>query len=174
MMYLTTTIALGLSLGMVSIVSGPGPEDFLKPDGTLKHPLSMTEERGGIAGPRVTIYSIKPDGTYTRKSYTRFVDQNGDEKKRGESTREGKLGKEKLGEIAKALASQKFVDLPKQIGAEEPVNPHAIIIDLGEKRTTCSAGAQTQPGQGADADQHWTRFKAVAEAIKAPIEAENK
>jgi len=155
----------------MAATAGQGVGDIMKPDGTLKHPITMIEEQGGFAGPKVTIYEIKADGSFVRKSYTRYVDKDGNEKKRGESTREGKLTKEHLDTVAKTLAEHKFVELPKKIGQEAKVNPRTVSIDYGEKRTTLSGDPVGQPGKAAAESKEGARFSAVAEAIKSPIEA---
>lgn len=169
---------VGAIIGQAGPASGQGPDTYLKPDGTLKEPLTLTVAQGGIAGPRVTIYSIDADGAYTRKSHTLVIDKDGDEQKRGESVRKGKLPKEKLGEIAKVLASQKFVELPDSIGTEAKVNARTTVIDAGCKRATLSSGPQDGPGQfkadDPSGDAARDRFTAVARAIRETIDDEKK
>jgi hypothetical protein len=166
---ITQMVLVGM---MLLTVSGEGPEAYLEPDGLLKQAITLTEEQGGIAGPRVTVNAIEPDGSFTRRSYTRFVNKDGDEEKRGETVRKGKLTKEQLGTIARELTAQKFAALPSTIGTEVKVNPRSLAIDVGLKRCTLYGAPRENPDQPlADDPQNARgRFSILARVIRKALD----
>lgn len=168
----TTAMLMGTILVVTLAAPCQDPGAYLGPDGRLKHQVVLSEEQGGIAGPRVNDYVIEPDGSYTRRSYTRYVNKDGDEERRAESTRRGKLTAEQLGAIARELASREFDKLPSTIGEEAKANPRSVTITVGLKRITHFGAPRDggEPASGDDPSHPRSRFAAVARAIRKAID----
>lgn len=180
-------IAEYLMLGMVCGIliggglSGDDPSTYRAGDDSakrLKETLILREQQGGIAGDTGTIRTIEPDGRWRLEE---FRTEDGQEQTRTVKT--GRLSPAELEALAKRFSSPDFQDLPEQVGEEEPINPHKVIIQFGKKRTTLSGIAprfdedetikglimKTASGRGLAENKVWTRCADLADSIESRV-----
>src|SRR5262249_33694158 len=147
----------------------------------LKHRLVLREEQLGFAGVSGRMWVIEPDGRW------KLVDlQPAGSGKVQETTRQsGRLTANQLGALAKGLASQDLTGLPNKIGEAPKVNPHRIVLKLGEKQmvlngivprrsrqtTIRELITKSAPKPEAPGSKHWNRWAAVVHAVESHASA---
>lgn len=102
--------------------------------GQLKHAFSLRLAQGGFAGFSGHLFSIKKDGSWTRRP---FLNQNV-----RAADAKGKLKKEQLKKLDEILSQHKIMQLPKTFGMQVGANPEKLTIRFGE----FSAQATLPPG----------------------------
>ena len=122
-------------------------------------PLTLKEEQGGFVGTTGTIWSIRPDCTFT---VSRFVND-----KVQEPHVQGKLSPEQQANLVAMLSEKSVAGLPAQMGKPASVNPHRISLDYHGRTSTLNlppGGAEAL--KASDSDDATRRLVEASEAIK--------
>lgn len=125
--YVAAGLAVLIGLGEVTL-GNAGIAEFMAQDGQLRDELRVRDGQHGVVGETGTLWVIEPSGAFTVSS---FVNQ-----KVGPPEREGNLTAEQLELVAQSLASQRFSDLPLQIGEGAPPNARVISVAFGQESAT--------------------------------------
>jgi hypothetical protein len=124
-------------------------------------PLTLKEAQGGFVGMTGTIWSIRPDCTY---SVSRFVNDRVEE-----PHLKGQLTPEQKAKLEAVLSEKAVAGLPAQVGELAKVNPHRISLDYDGKTSTLNLPPGTTGAEALKAsspDDPARRLVEVSEAIK--------
>lgn len=124
---LAAGFAVLLGLGGVAL-GNTDLAELMGHDGQLRDELRVRDGQHGVVGETGTLWVIEPSGAFEVAS---FVNQ-----KVGPPERQGNLTAEQIERVAQSLASQRFSNLPREIGEAAPTNARVISVAFGRDSAT--------------------------------------
>jgi hypothetical protein len=137
--------------------------DYLTPDGNLRSPLEVRDEKKGFGTFAGTVYRVEPGGQWsiTRIIRNQLIPDN-----------QGLLTKTELRKLAGALLEFDMLTLPS---AGRPlVNPHVMTISYGPRQAVLTFGVDqvaTRPNANDPAPDVVGRFGGIANAVRGLLRA---
>jgi hypothetical protein len=124
---LVISFALGLVLTMIM-----SSVDIHADSCPVTQSLTVTDAQEGFAGKTGTIWTVRPDCTF---SVARFVGA-----RIAEPHQQGRLTSDQQRRLAELLAKDPIAELPAKIGEATPVNPRSITLEYGGRVSVLAMG----------------------------------
>lgn len=166
-----TALVMALGLLTVAPLAGLAEEKqkasnkYLTKDGKLTHELEVTEREGSGLGGKSRRWTVKPDGSWEKA--VRDV---------GVKTTEGKLSKEQLAELAKAMETYKLDALKSQRDKRNDGKDYQLTYGSGFKvvRNVSTNGPLGKPDEKTMKGRYAGIVATLEKLLKDPEKSKGK